>query len=230
MRLKIKFGPNTEKFDKPTNGYVNGFVHKVLGENNPWHDKFSPYSISTMHGGKLDKESGHVQFPNGGYFIVASDDKAFMNDFLSGLFDNPDLKLQTMPYLGFESYNLDACRYFDLLRVECIRLKRDDKEITHEDERFVEDLTAHTRTKLKRCGIPEEDANSIRLEPFHKERWHTSLVKMKSGTDSQSFTPASTIMVVVRGKKSARAKLLNLGFGNSTGCGFGFALTKSDNS
>lgn len=230
MRLKLKFGPNTEKFDKPTNGYVNGFVHFVLGKENKWHDKFSPYSVSPMHGGTLDKESGFVQFPNGGYFIVASDDKEFINDFLNGLVENPDLKLQSMPYLGFESYNLDASKYFDLIRLECVRLKRDDKEVTQEDGKFLEYLTAHCIAKLTRSGISEDDAKSIKMEPFHPERWRTSYVKMKPGTEKQSITPASTVMVVLRGKKVARAKLLNLGFGNSTGCGFGFALTKNDNS
>ena len=228
MRLKLKFGPNTEKFDRKTNDYVNGFVHNVLGKGNKWHDVFSPYSISTMHGGKLDPESETIQYPNGGCFFVASDDKDFITNLLCGLIDNPDAKVQSMKYLGYESYNIGAKRTYDVLRLECVRLKRGDKEITQEDENYIPELTAHCIKKLKRCGIPNSDAESISIEPFHREKWKTVFVKMKEGTEKQSITPCSTIMVILKGKKSAREKLLNVGFGTSTGCGFGFALTKED--
>ena len=228
MRIKIKFGPNSEMFDKPTNDYVNGFIHSVLGEGNKWHDAFSPYSVSTMHGGVFDKESGMIQFPNGGHFVVSSDNEEFLSDLLCGLAMTSEAKLQTMKYLGFDSYSCGASSYFDVLRVENIRLKKDDKEITFKDDGFIDTLLEHTKKKLKHNGIEDADAETIKFQPFHPENWKVKLVKMKCGTEKENITPSSTIMVVVRGKKVAREKILSLGLGSSTGSGFGFAITKND--
>ena len=229
MRIKIKFGPNVEKFNKPTNDYVNGFIHSTLGDGNKWHDAFSPYSVSTMHGGCLDKESGMIQFPEGGYFVVSSDNEEFISDLLCGLAMITNAKLQTMPYLGFESYSCGASSFYDIVRIENLRLKRDNKEIVYKDSGFVSYLLEHSKKKLKRSGILDDVAETLTFQPFHPENWKTKLVKMKVGTEKENITPSSTIMLVVKGKKEAREKLLNLGFGTSTGSGFGFAMTKNDN-
>ena len=229
MRIKIKFGPNTEKFSKPTNDYVNGFVHNVLGKENKWHDSFSPYSIYAMHGGNFEKESGMIQFPNGGYFIVSSDNEEFISDIFCGLASLTNEKLQSMPYAGFETYSCGSSSFYDVIRAENVRVKDKNKEITINDEQFVNVLLEHAKKKLINCGISEEDANSLKFEPFHKENWKVKMVKMKYGSDKQSITPSSTIMLVVKGKKIAREKLISLGLGNSTGSGFGFITTKNDN-
>lgn len=227
MTIKLNFGPNTELFDKPTNDYVNGFVHTILGKNNKWHDSFSPYSVSTMYGGKYDKESNMIQFKDGGFFCVSSDNQEFISDFLFGLLKHTDIKLQTMKFINFECVANKISRMYDIVRITNIRLKmpKTNKEITFEDEDFLNVLLENCKKKLINNSIPESDANTLKFQPFHQENWKTKLVKMKFGTENESITPVSTIMLVIRGKKSVREKLLNLGFGNSTGCGFGFATT-----
>lgn len=231
MIIKLNFAPNTELFDKPTNDYVNGFVHTVLGKNNKWHDSFSPYSVSTMHGGKYDKDTNMIQFKNGGFFCVSSDNEEFLSDFLCGLSEQTDLKLQTMQFIGFECIANKTSRLYDVVRITNIRLKspKTNKEITFDDEDFLNILLEHSKKKLINNGISEGDVDTIKFQPFHKENWKKKLVKLKFGCENQSITPSSTIMLVIKGKKAAREKLINLGFGNSTGCGFGFATTKKLN-
>ena len=229
MRITIKVGPSLEENKGSLNDLVNGFIHNVLGPGNKWHDTFSPYSISTLHGGKLNKATGRISFPKGGKFVISSDNQEFLADMFTGLASVTDGKVGTMPLLGFETYSCGASPKFDLVRVENIRLKDNGKEITFKDENYLSKLREHCIKKLIRNGISEEDALSIKLEAFYPENWKVKYVKMKTGTKSENITPASTIMLVVKGNKEARNKMFNLGYGISTGSGFGFAITKKDN-
>lgn len=231
MRIKINFSPNTESFTGPVNDYVNGFIHKCLGGGNKWHDTFSPYAISQMKGGVLNPDTGFIDFPDGGHIVVAVDktEAEFITALLKGLVNMSDGRVQTMRYEGMSSYSVNECDKFDITRIECVRLMDNGKAVTCEDEDFLRLLRDHTVKKLKRCGVSDSDAESIRLEPFHREKWKVKYVKMKNYNEHPVITPASNIMVVVRGNREARRKILNLGYGQSTGCGFGFPRLKEDN-
>lgn len=229
MRIAVKVGPSLQENKGSLNDLVNGFVHNILGPDNKWHDSFSPYSISTLHGGKLNKDTGLFSFPKGGKFVISSDNQEFLTDIFTGLASVTDGKIGTMPFLGFETYSCGASTKFDLVRIENIRLKDSGKEITFKDENYLPKLREHCIKKLIKNGIPEEDALTFKLEPFHPENWKVKYVKMKTGTKSENVTPSSTIMLIVKGSKEARDKMLSLGYGTSTGSGFGFATTKNDN-
>ena len=229
MRIVIKVGPSFKEINGSMNDLVNGFVHNILGPGNKWHDTFSPYSISTLHGGKLNKETGFFSFPEGGKFVISSDNQEFLGDIFAGLASVTDGKIGTMPFLGFETYSCGASTKFDLVRIENIRLKDNGKEITFKDDDYLPKLREHCIKKLIKNGIPEKDALTFKLEPFHPENWKVKYVKMKTGTKSENVTPSSTIMLIAKGNKEARDKMLSLGYGTSTGSGFGFATTKKDN-
>lgn len=231
MRFKLNFSPNTEPLTKPINDAVNGFVHKCLGENNKWHDTFSPYCVSQMQGGVLDTNTGMIQYPNGGYFIISVDkeEKEFITALLNGLVNMTDGYIQTMKYEGFSSYSVNEHDKFDITRINCVRLMDGDKAVTCNDDNFLQLLRTHTVKKLKRCGVSDNDAESIVLEPFHTENWRVKYVKLKNYNEHPVVTPASNIMVIVKGNRPARKKLLSLGYGQSTGCGFGFPKMKEDN-
>ena len=225
MRLKIKFGQNSEPFTKPTIDYVVGYIHKCLGDNNKWHNRSSNYSVSQMRGGRLDK-NGFIQYPYGGHIIVSSDDR----DFISTLSDNiRNGTVQTMKFEDYATYKQSSMPNFDMVRINCLRLKVNDKNITFEDEQnFIDILRSHTIKKLIKSGVSESDAETIIIEPFHKENWTTKWCKVKVGTKQENCIKTSCIQIILKGNRSVREKLTSIGFGQSTGYGFGFAGLKCD--
>ena len=64
MRITLNFEPTMVPFNEPTQNYVNGMVHAIIGKDNSYHDKFSNYSVSFLRGGKLTPEG--LIYPNGG--------------------------------------------------------------------------------------------------------------------------------------------------------------------
>lgn len=229
MRIRINFDANVEPFTKPVNDYVNGFVNKCLGENNKWHDSFSAYNVSMMQGGQL--VDGNIQYPNGGYIIisVADTETEFINALLIGLTTMTDGKVQTMKYRDFRTYSVPSGPKYDVARIECVRLMENDKAITCKDSDFLDKLRNHTVAKLKRCGLEDKVAESIKFEPLHEEGWRVKYVKVKNYNEHPVVTPSSNIMIVMKGLKEAREKVISLGVGQSTGCGFGFMKFKKDN-
>lgn len=231
MRFKLNFSPNTEPLTKPINDSVNGFIHKCLGENNKWHNSFSPYCVSQMQGGVFDPTTGMIQYPNGGFLIISvdKDETEFITALLNGLVTMSDGYIQTMRYEGFSSYTVNEHDKFDIVRISCVRLMDGKRAVTCKDDNFLQFLTDHTVKKLKRCGVSDNDAESITLEPFHKENWKVKFVKLKNYNEFPVVTPASNVMIIVKGNRAARKKLLSIGYGQSTGCGFGFPKMKEDN-
>ncbi len=229
MRLKIKFKPNSEPFTKPTIDYVVGYIHTCLGNNNKWHNGTSNYSISQMRGGVLDK-NGLIQYPNGGHIIVSSDDNDFIKTLSNNIMDIWDNGMvQTMIFEDFDTYKQTSMPRFDIVRINCLRLKIDDKNITFEDEEhFIDILRSHTVKKLIKSGVSESDAATIKIEPFHKENWKVKWCKVKAGTKQENCIKTSCIQIILKGKRDVREKLTSMGFGQSTGYGFGFAGLKCD--
>lgn len=226
MRIAIKFGPNTAPFERPVSDYVAAFLHECLGKDNKYHDAFSDYSVSQMRGGVV--KDGALTFPSGGSFIVSSDNAEFTNDLINGIIERTGTgRLQTMPYKEFRFYYPSASPAYDIVRIQCLRLKEGRDHSVCTDEGYIDKLRDHTVRKLKACGIDANDAESIMIEPFHPEEWKVKYCKhVRDGRTS--VTPSSCIMVVLRGSRAAREKIMSLGFGCSTGFGFGFAGLKCD--
>lgn len=228
LRIKLNFGPNKEKFNPHTIvDDINRFIHSMLGDKNKWHDAFSPYTVSRLHGEEYDEETNTPNFPKGAYIVVSCDNPDFRDDLLCGLVSGTG-EIQTMGYTGMTSYNIKVGPEYDALHIENIRLKRFDKEITFKDEGYLEFLRQHCIKKLIKNGVSESNAESITFEPINEERWKVTYVRMKEGTNRQSTTPSSTIDLLVKGNQNAREKLLCLGFGQSTGSCFGFPFKKSE--
>ena len=57
MRLKLKFSESKIPFTYPTQNAVNSCIHRILGENNKYHNSFSNYCVSSLFGGVIvDKQ------------------------------------------------------------------------------------------------------------------------------------------------------------------------------
>lgn len=217
MRIKLNFKPNKEPINNPLNEAVNGFINMVLGKDNKYHGKFSPYSVSSMQGGKMDK-NGVLNFPNGGYIYVSSIDDMFMQDFLLGLPDfGSEAYLLDMKYDGYEILDFVVNRKYDIVRtISPIITKEHDRLITFHDSDFTDYITQKSVKKLINNGIDEKIANSLKIKLFHPENAKTKLVAVKN---QQNI--ANQVMFIIEGNKKARLSLYELGIGKCTGFGFG---------
>lgn len=77
MRIILHFTKNTEVVPVQNYSMVISYLHKVLGNNNKYHDTFSNYSLSNLQGGKLTNQI--LNFENGSSLAISSPDEAFIN-------------------------------------------------------------------------------------------------------------------------------------------------------
>lgn len=225
MRLKVFFSRNIKPIEIPLNKEVNGFINNVLGEDNKYHGSFSRYSVSSMQKGIMDK-NGIINFPNGGFIFVSSDDDEFIVNFLSGISLKQDmLYVSDMKYERFEIDDFIVNDKFDLVRtVSPILISDKGKSLTFNDDSFIGVLTEKAVKKLIRCGYDENLANSISIKLFHPENAKTKMVQI-----GEVKNIANQVMLYVEGNKNIRRALYELGFGKCTGFGFGAVNINSKN-
>jgi CRISPR-associated endoribonuclease Cas6 len=217
MILKLNFEGTTETFSKPLNEEVNGLINKWLGENNEYHGTFSRYCVSTMQGGSMNND-GIISFPNGGYVMVSTDDIDFISKLTIGIFNTKDGAVKSMKFKNFEINEFVPYKEYDIIRTisPILITNKEGKSLTFKDDSFIEELTTRSIKKLINCGLNEKIANTLTIEYFHKDKAKTKMVELHSQKNI-----CSQVMLVVRGDKEARKKIYELGFGKSTGFGFG---------
>ena len=134
MILNINF-EGSGVFDKPLNKEVNGLINRCLGENNKYHGKFSNYCISSMQGGKMNKE-GLIMFSDGAYIQVSSNDKDFINDLVSGIITNGDkLSIASLRYKNFDVDGFEPFEKFDIIRtISPLYLSDKGRSLTFKDD------------------------------------------------------------------------------------------------
>ena len=215
MRIILNFGPTVVPFTKPTQNYVNGVVHTILGKDNPYHDKFSNYSVSFLRGGKLTSEG--LIYPNGGQVYISSPDNAFMSIFLMNLMNNQNIKLRDMPLIKCDMTNIIVHSNYDIIEpLSPILLKHENNRITFKDENFIPLLEKQCISKLIKNGLTQADLKGFVIKPFHFENGKIQRPKI-----NKVVNPSSHVMLLIEGAPKARKMLYEMGLGNSTGCGFG---------
>ena len=238
MRIRINFNPTDEVFFRtPTQNFVNGFVHRMLGKANSYHDRFNEYSVSNLFGGVLTEKG--MTYPNGGHFYLSSVNDTLMMTFLSNLSSTEDGRISTMTYKSFDivefvpnGLNGNAegirCKYsYDIIHVNNIFFKtKDRKYILFDDDDFITLLTKHCKDKLSKLGqgFSDRDIEGLVIKPFHFENGKRKFFKLKNELNA---IPTSSVMLYVTGNPNMRKKLYEMGFGLSTGCGFGSVEIKS---
>jgi CRISPR-associated endoribonuclease Cas6 len=103
MRLKIKFTANTSPVPNNLN-VVNSYIHKCLGENNPYHDAKSDYNVSKLLGGIVIDGGRTINYSNGGYILVSSMNNDFLNKIITGTLSNQDFGYG-MKFNGLDTMN-----------------------------------------------------------------------------------------------------------------------------
>lgn len=222
-RLRINLTYPT--VDVPVNNqhFLNGFIHSSFGDNNPYHDSFSNYNISSLQGGKLKDDKKTLSFNNSSpHFFISGD-----NDFLSfaiNAFIRSEASMFGMKFESIGSFDdFKLNKYFDdIVTISPIIVKNDNKQkITVDDKDFLHHLTINCLKKLSYNGIVD---TSFRLEIINPHKSKSKCIWV-----GNVFNPCSNVRLRVYGKKKTREMLYNMGLGGSTGSGFGSIKIYSNN-
>jgi CRISPR-associated endoribonuclease Cas6 len=219
MRLKLKFTKPTQPVHVNTQHIINSFIHKLLGNNNEYHDAKSNYAISNLKGGKLNISNNTLSFDSNPFIIVSSINTKFMKKILDGLSNTKDLGYG-MTFEGYtpiikEHYN-NHWNNFNTL--DPIRLREYNKEtnlnryITINDKDFKDKLKNHIINKFSKID-PTLDFENFDIEIGNGK------VKKIYIKDTWNF--CSSVQISVYGNKKIKEYLYNYGVGSSTGSGFG---------
>lgn len=217
MRLKINFEGSNTVYKNNCLPQVKGwFEDNVIGRNNNTHDEASDYCLSPMFGGVRQKNT--EIFPNGGYVYFTTSSIELIGKVSMGLFNANGSAVGDLHFKSFEMVkDFHIHSDYDIIRtLSPLLLRSSHKNITINDNIFLSLLIDRCVKKLIKYGIPENKAKTLKIEFFHPER--ATVIDMQYNTVHNLATKA---MFIVRGNKEAREMLYSLGFGSSTGCGFG---------
>ena len=155
MRIKIELSSTTEKLPINNQHLVNGYIHRVLGNNNDYHDTFSKYCVSQLCGGKMNEDKKTLSFKGSTFIIITSDDMLFLNKIIVGLLKTIDfgygITFKNISFIEEKFY--DGWNHFFTLSPVLIKERIGDKKykfITVNDGDYVDKLKKHTLTKLSK--------------------------------------------------------------------------------
>lgn len=230
MRLKVNFTQNTENVPFTYLNKLKSYIHKILGDNNQYHDAFSNYQISRLNGSIFDKKNNCLQFKNGGYFYVASLDMEFITSFITKIYSNNDfgygMKLVSVEKVPDEITNIKkvAEDVYYITPKSPILLKESEnkktKFFTFKDDPEIVNL------KMKNIIMKGLKMNNIPINDFEISFDVKSLnKKTKSDLIGTIYNVSSICPLIVKTKDLQLINFIkNFGIGNSRGCGFGYIL------
>ena len=222
MIISFEFRDYKNNSNIPSNNkdLVVGFIHRCLGENNPYHDRFSDYCVSELYDGKMyvypkiDKNNKTLTFSEYPLLCVSSENEEFINDIIKGAVLNTPVLFESTAIIKPCDFPVKS-PYVDTIKLKCVLLKDKQDEIitvSSDSERWLSVMEKQCKSKLKYLGI--EDPN-FKLE--YKDKYFDRNCYYKS-----KKYRCSVVKLKVYGDIRTRTSLYNMGFGNSTGCGFGF--------
>lgn len=230
MKLKIEFSKNTEPVPFTYVSNLNGYLHKILGNDNHYHDDISLYSTSFLHGGKMNSDKKSLNFYRGATWFVSSPNKEFIMDFITNIYNHPEfafgMELQGVEIVKGEI--VEEGGYYTIQTKSPVLLKQRDFETrkniyyTYEDEiNTTSELMKHIILKKAEKANVSIGENDFELffdhnYPKKKTRWIT----VKSVNNKTSVCP----VVIKTNKKEVADFIYDVGVGHSTGSGFGFLL------
>lgn len=227
MRIVVNFTKNTEPVQFNYLSNLNGYLHKVLGKGNEYHDKLSIYSTSFLHGGKRDEKTNTLNFSNGASWYVSSPDMKFIKEFIENLYKNIDfsfgMKLESAHKID---PNIKKIRnYFYLKSKSPILLKERNGETNKTKYYTYNDNFLHTSDIMKKIIIKKaEDAkfvlNKSDFEIYFDHQYSNKKIKninIKSINNTCSVCP-----IIIKTEDENVIKFItDVGVGHSTGSGFG---------
>lgn len=228
MKLRIEFSRNTElvPFTYMTN--LNGYLHKILGANNQYHNDISLYSTSFLHNGKITKNKKGLNFPRGAVWYVSSPNNDFILKFINNVYKNQTFAfgMEVVSVNVVDSELVNRGEYY-LFQTKSPILLKERNHVTKKNEYYTfNDDESKTSEIMKRVilkkaqkhglNIHEDDFNISFNQRFEnkKIKW----IKIKSINNKTSMCP-----IFVKTKRKDVAEFIHsVGVGHSTGSGFGF--------
>jgi CRISPR-associated endoribonuclease Cas6 len=218
MRLKILFTGKNVNLPINNQSLVNSYFHKLLGNNNPYHDNHSNYIISNIRGGKFNPETGNIVVDKC-YIAISSPDGSLLNRIvLATLLDgdfNDELKFSGIDYIEEKIYG--GYNHYRTLTPILLKETVDGKTrfITIKDKDFIDKLTERTKKKLLayKPGINIKGF-SIDYKPHPSHKVKRVMIK-NIANDS------SICQLTITGSKEVNQILYDIGIGQSCGSGFG---------
>lgn len=215
-RIKIELTKPTVPVPINNQHNLNGFIHESFGTNNPYHDKFSDYSISSLQGGRLNDDRHTLNFDTESpHFFISSDNEEFLmfavQSFIVTKASMFGMKFHTIGV--FDDFKLNKY-YDDVITISPIIVKnKEGKKITIEDDDFIYYLTENCKKKLLHKEIVDP---TLKIEIINPHK-----AKSKCVWVGNVFNPCSMVRLRIYGTKQTRSILYNMGLGGSTGSGFG---------
>jgi CRISPR-associated endoribonuclease Cas6 len=225
MRIKIELSSTTEKLPINNQHLVNSFIHRVLGNNNSYHDTFSKYCVSQLCGGRMNEDKQTLSFTGSPFIIVTSDDMVFINKIIVGLLNTKDfgygITFKNISFIEEKFY--DGWNHFFTLSPIIIKERDGEKYrfVTVNDSDYTNKLKNHILNKLSQID------SSLDLSDFELVIGD-NLKKVKKILVKNVINHASVIKFSVKTNKKVAAALYNNGVGQSTGSGFG-TIYKTEN-
>ena len=222
MIVKFEFKDYKNNGSIPSNNkhLVVGFIHHCLGKNNPYHNRFSDYCVSEVYDGKMnkypkiDKDSKTLTFSEYPVVYVSSENEKFIAKLVGGAILNMSVLFGSVASIGYDDFFVKS-PFVDTIELKCVLLKDKQDEIitvNSDPKRWLLLMESKCIAKLKYEGIEDP---YFKLEYKYKGNDRNCYYK------SRKYR-CSVVRLKVYGNIKTRKTLYNMGFGNSTGCGFGF--------
>lgn len=226
MRIKVKISPTNIELPINNQDIVNSFIHRVLGKDNKYHDEKNNYSISALQGGRWIKDTKLISLKNGGYITISSLDSEFIDKILMGLYSTPfhqDIRVNGIEFIEEKFY--DGWNHFVTLSPFIIKKYADKHNysfLTIDEENFEEKVEAYLINKISKIN-PKLDLSNFKVEIKNNENHRVKKVLVKN-----VINRANQCHISIFTNKKVANLLYNIGFGQSTGCGFG-TIYKTEN-
>lgn len=226
MRIKLLLSATNNELPINNQHIVNSFIHRVLGGNNKFHDSKNDYSISSLQGGKWIKNTQNISFKNGGYILITSLNKEFLDSIMLGLYTTSfygDIKVNGLEFID-EKF-VDGWNYFVTLSPFIIKKYSSKKDYTFNtlnDENFEQLVKNYLINKLLKIN-PKLDVSDFNVVIPKHDNHKTVNIMVKNVKNI-----ANSCHINIYTNKKIAELLYNIGIGQSTGCGFG-TIYKTEN-
>lgn len=226
MRLKILLSGTEKELPINHQHIVNSFIHRALGRDNQYHDAKNDYSISSLQGGKWIPNTQNISLKNGGYIIISSLNKKFLNDIILNLYTTKfyeDIRVTGIEFI--EEKFINGWNHFATLSPFIIKnyTSKDAYSFnTLRDEGFETLVKNYLIKKLNKID-PTLDLTNFDIKIPEHVNHKVSKVIVKN-----VLNLANTCHISIHTNKKVAEILYNIGIGQSTGCGFG-TIYKTEN-
>ncbi len=218
MRIILQLSPNKELVPFNYQQTLVGAFHKWIGPNE-LHDDISLYSLSWLHGGKMNKNKTGLNFGGGATFCISSPLEDLHKKAIDGIFKDQHIRwgmkvdqviLQAPPQFGAQH------RFF---LNSPVLVKRNVDGHQHQQYFYPGDqdvntcLTDTLKRKLSRLNMSQEVSVSFdeSFRPY----------KIKKTTFNNIDIKAAECPVIIKGDPEAIQFAWQVGVGHGTGIGFG---------